>query len=197
MRPFGIEAAGSNEVNIVADSVPRVLVGVVGAAQGVRGEVRLKSFTESPMAIGTYGPLSAADGRSFTILSCRPLKDDMLVVRFEGVVDRDGAAALTGTRLHLERSRLPPPGEEEFYHVDLIGLEAERDDGSPLGRVVSVENYGAGDLLEIASAAGDTRLIPFTKAFVPTIDFQRRRVVVAASAVEPGEDPVDDAAEER
>ena len=164
-------------------------MGVVGAAQGIKGEVRVKSYTGTPAAIANYGSLTTLDGRrSFRISKCRPLKDDMLIVRFDGIDDRAAAAALTGTRLYVERDRLPPPGDDEFYHIDLIGLHVQSDDGRPLGSVVGVENYGAGDLLEIAIETGDTQLVPFTKAFVPTVDFGRRLLVVAAGALDLAED---------
>ncbi len=165
--------------------VSRVLVGVFGAAQGVKGEVRIKSFTGEPRAIGAYGPLTTEDGRrSFTILSLRVLKDDMLVARIEGLSDRDAAAGLTGTTLHVERARLPPPDADEFYHVDLIGLLAEDEDGAPLGRVTAIENHGAGDILAVAPpAGGDTLLVPFALAFVPVLDFEGGRLVVARGAL--------------
>lgn len=170
----------------------RILVGTIGAAQGVKGEVRLKSYTGTPSAIADYGPLSSEDGgRSFEIIALRSLKDDMLAVRLSGISDRNSAAALTNTRLYVDRAKLPPPDADEFYQVDLIGLAAEAEDGRPLGRVIAVENYGAGDLLEIAPQAGETILVPFTKAFVPTLDFEGKRAVIAAGALEspakPGE----------
>lgn len=165
----------------------RVLVGVVGAPQGVRGEVRIKSFTGEPRDIGAYGPLSAGDGgRAIAILSLRPLKGDMLVARIAGVDDRDAAAALTHTELFVPRDRLPPPAPDEFYHVDLIGLAAEDEAGTLLGRVRGIVNHGAGDIVEIAPAAGgETLLVPFTLAFVPVIDFEAGRIVVAQGALIP------------
>jgi 16S rRNA processing protein RimM len=158
----------------------RGIVGVFGAAHGVRGEIRVKSFTADPSALSGYGPLSDAAGvRTFTITSARPLKDDLLVVRVAGVADRTTAEGLNGIELFVPRDRLPPAGEEEFYHADLVGLVAELPDRSVLGRVVAVPNFGAGDLLEIApEAGGETILLPFTKAFVPTVDIPARRLVV-------------------
>ncbi len=162
----------------------QILVGIVGAAQGVKGEVRVKSFTGHPTAIGDYGALATEDrARSFEITAVRPLKDDMVVVRFAGVTNRDAAATLTNTRLYIDRAMLPPPEEDEFYQVDLIGLAAETEDGRRLGRVAAVENYGAGDLLEIVPDAGESLLIPFTKAFVPTLDFEKRLAVIAPGAL--------------
>ena len=168
----------------------RVLVGVFGAAQGIRGEVRIKSYTGDPRAIGAYGPLSTGDGRrSFIVLSLRPLKDDMLVARIEGVDDRDAAERLTNTELFIPRSRLPPPEPDEFYHVDLVGLRAEDEDGAALGRVRGIENHGAGDIMEIVpDHPGDTLLVPFTLPFVPVVDFENGRVVVARGAVLPDEE---------
>ena len=173
----------------------RILVGTVGAAQGIKGDVRIKSYTGRPAAIGDYGPLFGADGRSFRILSLRPLKEDMVVARIEGVADRDAAAALTNVKLYVDRASLPPPDEDEFYQADLIGLEARTSDGTVLGRVAGVENYGAGDLLEIAPGEGHaTMLVPFTKAFVPVIDFAEGHLVVTAGALgSPDDDSGDEA----
>ncbi len=166
------------------DEARKILVGVVGAAQGVRGEVRIKSYTGDPAALGSYGPLETDGGRAvLKVLALRPLKNDMVVARLEGIDDRDAAGALTNTRLYVDRSRLPPPGEEEFYQVDLIGLGATTAGGEDIGRVVAVQNFGAGDLLEIAPDAGPTLLVPFTKAFVPVVDFEARRVVIAPGAL--------------
>ena len=168
----------------------RVLVGMFGAAQGVRGEVRIKSYTGEPRDIGAYGPLVTEDGRrAFTVLSLRPIKDNMLVARIEGIGDREAAAALTNMRLFVPRDRLPPPEPDEFYHIDLIGLAAEDEDGVVLGRVKGVANHGAGDILEIApGGAGETLLVPFTLGFVPVVDFTEAKVVVARGALLPEEE---------
>ncbi len=170
-----------------------ILVGVIGAPHGVRGEVRLKSFTERPTAIADYGPLRSEDGRiGVTITSARALKDDLVVARLAGVTTREAAAGLTGVRLTMDRAALPPPEEEEFYHADLIGLAAETEDGLPLGQVTAVVNYGAGDILEIAPhEAGPAVLVAFTRAFVPVVDPAGRRLVVAAAALA-GEDEDED-----
>jgi 16S rRNA processing protein RimM len=157
----------------------RILIGRFGAPHGVRGEVRLKSFASEPRAIATFGALLDADGRSYQIEHCRPVKDDIVVARIAGVRDRDAAAALTNRDLYVDRAALPPPDEDEFYLADLIGLAAVLADGAPYGVVRDVLNYGAGDILEIATPEGQTALLPFTKAVVPTIDVQGRRVIVA------------------
>ncbi|RBP16526.1 16S rRNA processing protein RimM [Roseiarcus fermentans] len=161
-----------------------VLVGRFGAPQGVRGEVRVQSFTVDPKAIGAYGPLTdAARTRDFSFERLRPLKDAMLAAKVKGVETREAAAALTGVELFASRDRLPAPSEDEFYHDDLIGLAAVTADGRALGRVVAVSNYGAGDILEIApGGGGESLLVPFTRAVVPEIDFAAGRMVVAPPA---------------
>jgi 16S rRNA processing protein RimM len=155
-------------------------MGVFGAPQGVRGEIRVKSLTGEPGAIGGYGPLTDKGGtRTFAFESLRPLKDDMLVARVAAVSTRDAAERLKGVELFARRGQLPPPSEDEFYYDDLIGLDAVDTAGDPIGRVVSLVNYGAGDVLEIAPAqGGETLLLPFTKQVAPRIDFDAGKIVV-------------------
>ena len=155
-------------------------MGVFGAPQGVRGEVRVKSLTSEPHAIGAYGPLTDKGGkRAFAFESLRPVKDDMLVARLAGVSTREAAETLKGVELFARRDQLPPPNEDEFYYDDLVGLEAVDAEGAPLGRVVSLMNYGGGDVLEIAAAeGGETLLLPFTKRVAPRIDFDAGRIVI-------------------
>ncbi|HLH11755.1 MAG TPA: ribosome maturation factor RimM [Methylovirgula sp.] len=158
----------------------RVLVGRIGAAHGVKGEVRLSSFTEDPKAIGAYRPLTDAEGaRQFEILSLRRLRDGLFVVRFSGVNSRGEAEALNNTELYVPRETLPPPGEEEFYHTDLIGLAVRDCAGVALGRIVNVLNFGGGDILEIAPVQhGETLLVPFTKEVVPIVDLAAGEIIV-------------------
>jgi 16S rRNA processing protein RimM len=144
--------------------------------------VRLKSFTDDPRAIASYGPLLTDDGRRLTLKSPRPAPGgapDMLVVQVEGVASREAAEALNRTGLYLERQKLPPPEDaDEFLLADLIGLPVFTTSGETIGKVVGVPNYGGGDLLEIAPAAGGaTALLPFTKAFVPEVDVAAKRIV--------------------
>ncbi|MDE3176427.1 MAG: 16S rRNA processing protein RimM [Pseudomonadota bacterium] len=161
-----------------------------GAPQGVRGEIRVKSYTADPQAIGGYGALTDnAGARRFVVKVVRPLRDDMLVARVEGVTTREAAAALTGLELFARRSQLPPPAPDEFYYDDLIGLEAATPDGAPLGRVTAVLNHGAGDILEITPAEGEARLLPFTRQTAPEIDFSARRIVIAPPDEIEGEPP--------
>lgn len=150
-----------------------------GAPQGVRGEIRLKSYTAAPADVGAYGPLTdAAGARRFPVKIVRGLRDDMLVVRVEGVATREAAAALTGVELFARRSQLPPPDADEFYYDDLIGLAAVTPEGAVYGRVLAVLNHGAGDILEIARPEGPTALLAFTRAVAPEIDFAKGRIVV-------------------
>ncbi|MBX9845336.1 MAG: ribosome maturation factor RimM [Xanthobacteraceae bacterium] len=164
----------------------RICVAQIGAAHGIRGEVRLRSFTEDPMAITSYGPLESEDGaRRFEIETLRPLKDHF-VARLAGVNDRNAAEALTNLRLYVARDKLPPAAEGEYYHADLVGLAAVTPDGASLGTVTAIHNFGAGDVIEIKPASGgETLLVPFTDTAVPEIDLAAgRMVVVPLTAVE-------------
>lgn len=166
------------------DDAERILVGRFGGAQGLKGELRLKAFTGEPTAISRYGVLASRDGRqSFAIERLRRLTDDMVLVKIQGIDDRTAAEALTNLEVFVDRDRLPPPEDGEFYHVDLLGLSAQLADGRVLGIVQSVENYGGGDLLAIAPSGCDTILIPFTREFVPVVDVAARRLVVADGAL--------------
>jgi 16S rRNA processing protein RimM len=162
-----------------------ILMGVFGAPQGVRGEIRVKSWTKEPSAIGGYGPLTDKGcTRAFAFETLRALKDNMLIARVAGVSSREAAEALKGVEIFARRDQLPPPNEDEFYYDDLVGLQALDAAGGRLGRVVSLMNYGAGDVLEIAPAqGGETLLLPFTKRVAPRIDFDVGRIVIE----QPGE----------
>lgn len=158
----------------------RIRIARIGAAHGIRGEVKLWSFTEDPMAVAHYGPLETEDGaRRFEIEAARPAKD-FLVARLKGVGDRDAAEKLRNTDLFVPRDRLPPIEEADtFYHADLVGLSAVREDGAALGTVIAIHNFGAGDLIEIAPAAGgEPLLLPFNETTVPTIDLKAGRIIV-------------------
>jgi len=157
----------------------RICVARIGAAHGLRGEVRLNAFTADLLAVTRYGPLQAEDGkRAFEIETWRQGKG-FLVVRFKGIADRNAAERLCNLDLYVARERLPAPEAGEFYHADLIGLRAVTASGSDIGTVVAVQNFGAGDLLEIAPAGGGvTLLLPFTEAIVPKVDIAGGAVTV-------------------
>jgi 16S rRNA processing protein RimM len=161
------------------DPQRRILVGAIAGAHGVRGLVRLKSFTADPRAIAGYGPLCDERGTRRLELALVGSAKDALLVRIAGIDSREAAEALRGLRLYVDRAQLPPPADpEEFYVADLIGLGAETSDGAPLGRIASVENYGAGDIVEIVRPDGGTLLVPFSRQAVPVIDLAGGRVVI-------------------
>ncbi|MGH1354676.1 MAG: ribosome maturation factor RimM [Thalassovita sp.] len=155
-----------------------ICVATIAGAFGVRGEVRLKSFTSDPEAIEDYNPLVTEDGsQSFEIGIIQPIKNG-LSVRIPSVSTKEEADALKGVNLYVLRSRLPSLPDDEFYHADLIGIEVFDTGGTLLGKVKSVQNHGAGDLLEIhASGMSSTVLLPFTRAAVPTVDMTARRII--------------------
>jgi len=172
-----------------------ICVARIGAAHGVRGEVRLWTFTEDPLAVLQYGPLATKDGtRSFEVAKARAAKDH-LVATIKGVTDRNAAERLNGLELYIPRDRLPTTDDDEYYHADLIGLAAETTAGAPLGRVLAIHNFGAGDIIEIAPSSGSTLLLPFTNAVVPTVDLAGGRVIIELPAEIEGEDL--DGADER
>ena len=161
----------------------RVCLGQIGGAHGVRGEVRLRSFTADPAAIVSYGPLETEDGRVIAIESLRPAKDHF-VATLSGVADRNAAEQLVNIKLYVPRDRLPPPDEpDEFYYADLVGLAAIDRAGKPLGTVVAVHNFGAGDLIELRlEEGGRTELLPFDAATVPEVDLAGGRLVIELPA---------------
>jgi 16S rRNA processing protein RimM len=160
----------------------RVCLGQIGAAHGVRGEVRLHSFTADPTAIASYGPLESEDGRVFEIEAMRPAKDHF-VARISGIADRNAAELLKNVKLYVPRERLPEPDEpDEFYHADLIGLSVVDREGLKLGTVVAVHNFGAGDLIEMnPEAGGKTELLPFDEFHVPVVDIAAGKLVIVPS----------------
>jgi 16S rRNA processing protein RimM len=157
----------------------RVCLGQIGAPHGVRGEVRLHSFTADPAAITSYGPLESEDGRVFEIEAMRPTKDHF-VAKISGVADRSAAELLKNLKLYVPRARLPEPDEpDEFYHADLIGLVVVDRAGEKLGTVVAVHNFGAGDLIEMSpEGGGKTELLPFDAVHVPAVDIAAGKIVV-------------------
>ncbi|RTL73226.1 MAG: ribosome maturation factor RimM [Hyphomicrobiales bacterium] len=161
------------------DLQKRVLIGRIVGAHGIRGDVVIHSFAAVPEDIGAYGPLSSADGsRNFVLSHIRPGPKGV-VARVKGVADRNSAEALKGTELFVSRAKLPEPEDGEFYVNDLIGMTVVDSEGHDVGRVVDAPDYGAGPLLEIRKHnATQTELIPFTDAYVPEVDLERRRVVV-------------------
>jgi len=156
----------------------RILLGRIAGANGIRGEVRITTFTARPEDIAAYGPLDDGGVRTFRIEAVRATGKGV-VARLAGVRDRTAAEALKGVPLYVDRDRLPPPAEGEFYHADLIGMAAVDAEGRTVGEVVGVHNHRAGDILVVRlTGSGKTELVAFTDAFVPEVDLAARRVVV-------------------
>ena len=155
-----------------------ICVARIGAAHGVRGAVKLWTFTEDPLAVKHYGPLTTKDGaRQFELTHVREAKDH-LVATLKGIATREDAERLNGIELYIAREKLPATGDDEYYHADLIGLAAVTSADAPLGTVIAIHNFGAGDIIEIAPPQGATMLLPFTNAVVPSVDLANGSVVI-------------------
>lgn len=176
--------------HLIAGNPAYVLLGEFGRAHGLKGEIRLKSFTQDPQAIADYSPLLLENGAGVIIKTVRQAagdQPDLLVVTLEGVTGRDAVEALNRKGLYIERSRLPEPEtEDEFLHTDLIGLKVISVEGGEIGRVAAISNYGGGDILEIEPG---NLLVPFTKAFVPSIDVQQGCLTINYAESVDEEDP--------
>ncbi len=179
----------------------KICVGQFAGSHGVRGLVKLRSFTAEPADIMAYGPLSdEAGARRFTVTLQGMVKDNFLA-KVDGVTSREQAQALAGVRLYVDRNALPSTeDEDEFYHADLIGLRAELTDGTVYGTVKAIYDFGAGDVLEVRTAGGPLEMLPFSKACVPVVDVRGGRIVVDLPAViearEGSEDETEDGGED-
>jgi 16S rRNA processing protein RimM len=166
-----------------------ICIARIGAAHGVRGAVKLWTFTEDPLAVQRYGPLATKDGtRHFEVATAREAKGH-LVATLKGVATREDAERLNGIELYVAREKLPATDDDEYYHADLIGLAAVTAANEPLGRVIAIHNFGAGTIIEIAPPQGPTMLLPFTNAVVPSVDIESGRVVIELPAEIDGDDP--------
>jgi 16S rRNA processing protein RimM len=160
-------------------------VAVIGAAHGVRGDVRVKALTDDPQGFTRYGPLFVGGSAApLEVTTLTPYRDDLFLVRFAGISDRAAAERLKGLTLRVRRAQLPELGDNEFYYADLIGLAVIADSGEPIGEVVAIDNFGAGDILEVrACAAAETHLIPFNQVMVPKIDLAEKKLFVTSAIV--------------
>jgi 16S rRNA processing protein RimM len=166
-----------------------LLVGRIGAAHGIKGEVRIAPFTQNPTDIAAYGPLATDQGDLSLSIEGVRIQGNVLIARLKGITDRNEAERLNGVSLFVPRTALPEPDDEDdFYHADLIGLKVRLEDGTEIGEIISLPNYGAGDLLEVRDPrSGDTFLYPFTRAVVPEINISGGFVVLSPPVeVEPG-----------
>jgi 16S rRNA processing protein RimM len=162
----------------VTGAAQLVCVGLVTAPHGVQGAVRIKSFTEAPEDVARYGPLADETGARRFELRLIGAGKGVVIARLSGVGNRNEAEALRGLLLYLPRSALPPTAEEEYYHADLIGLAAVLGDGTPVGRVRAIHDFGAGDTLELARPGALSVMVPFTRAMVPSIELAAGRLVL-------------------
>ncbi|MCM0020411.1 MAG: ribosome maturation factor RimM [Tagaea sp.] len=162
----------------------RVLIGAIAAAHGVRGEVKIKTFTGKPADVAAYGPVEDESGKRRFEIRKTGVARGLVIARLAGIEDRDAAEALRGMRLYVGRDALgtKPKGsgkaKELWFHADLIGLRAVDTKGASLGEVKSVLNHGAGDILEVTEASGETRLFPFTKRVVTKVDIAAGRIEI-------------------
>lgn len=171
----------------------RVCIGAIAGARGLKGEVRIKSFTANPDDVAAYGPVSTDDGATSYRINVTAHAKGLVIARLDGIADRDAAEALKGARLYVPKDVLPATGDGDYYHADLVGLRAETEDGEPLGTVKAVHNFGAGDILEIAGGGGEDKdglMVTFTADTVPVVDLEKGRIVVRPPPVleAPGED---------
>jgi 16S rRNA processing protein RimM len=162
----------------MTDAAQRVCLGVVTAPQGIQGAVRIKSFTEEPKDVARYGPVTDETGNRRFELRLIGAGKGVVIARLSGIEDRNQAEALRGLRLYLPRSALPETGAEEYYHADLIGLEAVLVDGTPIGRVRAIHDFGAGDTLELARPGAPAVMVPFTRTVVPSVELAVGRLVL-------------------
>jgi len=156
-----------------------VLLAVIIGAQGLKGEVKVKTFTAVPEAVASYGLLYSSDGRRFVVTAARPAKNGEAILVLADIGDRNAAEALKGLELFVPRSALPATDGEEFYHADLVGLRADDEFDRKIGTVKAIHNYGAGDVIEIEEPGGDSLLLAFTRETVPRIEIEQGRIVIA------------------
>ncbi|PQA88008.1 ribosome maturation factor RimM [Hyphococcus luteus] len=170
-----------------------ICLGAFAGAHGVKGDAKIKTFTETPKGIADYGPVTTEDGaRTFTLSIVKVLSDGFVIARAPELKSREDAQALKAARLYVDRAALPAPDEDEFYLDDLVGLKAFDENGAPLGEVRAVYNFGAGDLLELGDIPDvkGVRLVPFTKEAVPAVDINAGRVTVSRAFLDLEDEPV-------
>ena len=178
-----------NSRPVPAASTDRILLGRITGAHGIRGDVLVHSYAADPADIASYGALSDAAGQRTFKLALAGSTSKGLIARIAGIADRNAAEALRGTELYVTRDKLPAPAPQEYYHADLIGLQAVSPAGDVLGEIIAVENFGAGDLLELKlTGKTSTELIPFDATYAPTVDLAARTIVIVLPTSTP-DDP--------
>ena len=161
----------------MANEPTQICLGIVVGAKGLRGEIRVKSYTDDAQDVAAYGPVCTDDGRTLDLAVTGTAKG-VVIVKVDGIDDRAQANALKGLKLHVDRSALPPPGADSLYQADLIGLRVERTDGEIAGRVTAFHNFGGGDVLEVEDGNGEAVLLPFTEVAIAEVDIKGRRILV-------------------
>jgi 16S rRNA processing protein RimM len=159
----------------------RILIGRILAAHGLKGEVKIKSFTEAPLDVASYGSVLASDGRKFVLQNER-VQGETVIASIKGIVDRNSAESLRGLDLYVERADLPETDEDEFYHADLIDLPVMDAGGAEVGRVLAFHNFGGGDVMEVKRGSASV-FVPFTLKMVPTVDVKAGRVVLSSEGL--------------
>lgn len=184
-----------NGHKVAPDPDSRVCVGRIAGGHGIKGWVRITSYTEDPLNIGAYGPVSDETGERMFELEVMRMAKAHVLARIPGIGDRNAADALRGVRLFVPRDRLPDLDEDEFYYDDLVGASVETTDGDPLGKVLSVQEFGSGAMLEIGKRRGRTLLVPFTRDIVPVVDLAAGHIAVnpVPGLLEPVDKPEEEA----
>jgi 16S rRNA processing protein RimM len=168
----------------------RVLLGEITGVHGIRGDILVRAYTAAPEAIASYGLLTDQSGTKKFSLKIVRVTDKGIVAKIDGIADRTAAEALRGTKLFVARDQLPEPDAAEYYHTDLIGLKAVAENGSELGEIVSVQNFGAGDLLELKPLSDSaTEFIPFEDQWVPRVDLDAGVVVINRPQLSDADEP--------
>lgn len=171
----------------------RVLLGEITGVHGIRGDVLVRAYTATPEAIASYGPLTDQSGTKTFSLTVVRVTEKGIVAKINGITDRTAAEALRGTKLFITRDQLPKPEAAEYYHADLVGLNAVSENGDELGKIISVQNFGAGDLLELKPLSGSaSEFIPFEDEWVPRVDLDAGIVVINRPQLSDADEPSED-----
>ena len=158
----------------------QVCLGVIVGVKGLRGEVRIKTFTENPEDVAAYGPLTAGGGRKVT-LAVVTVTEDVVIAKVEGVEDRAAAEALKGLELFVDRAVLPATEGDTYYQADLVGLVVETPGGEKVGKVMAFHNFGGGEVMEVSvDGRTETELLPFTADVIAAVDVADGKVVITS-----------------
>ena len=160
----------------------QILLGRILGPHGLKGEVKIKSFTAEPLDVASYGPVTAADGRRFKLTNAR-MQGDIVIAGIKGVTDRTLAESLKGVELKIDRDDMPETDDGEFYEADLIGLGVFDEGGDQVGEAMGFQNFGAGELLEIKRTTGTTAFVPFANSMVPEVDVENGRIVLSETGL--------------